>query len=57
MSVTSVCNVNEYQVSVTSVCNVVEAVPEHLGNTTVYCLPDPRTVSYFAYEQLLRQSN
>ena len=58
MSVTSVCNViNEYQVSVTCVCHVVEAILEHLGNTTVYCLPDPRTVSYFAYEQLLRQSN
>ena len=35
---------------VSSVCNVIEAVLEHLGNVTVDCLPDPRTVSYFAYE-------
>ena len=35
---------------VSSGCNVIEAVLEHLGNVTVDCLPDPRTVSYFAYE-------
>lgn len=35
---------------VTSVCKVIEAVLEHLGNVTVDYLPDPRTVSYFAYE-------
>ena len=35
---------------VSSICNVIEAVLEHLGNVTVDCLPDPRTVSYFAYE-------
>ena len=29
---------------------VIKAVLEHLGNVTVDCLPDPRTVSYFAYE-------
>ena len=40
----------EYQVPVTSVCNVIKAVLEHLGNVTVDSLPDPRTVSYFAYD-------
>ena len=30
--------------------NVIKAVLEHLGNVTVDCLPDPLTVSYFAYE-------
>ena len=42
---------------VISICNVIEAVLGNLGNVTVDCLPDPRTDSYFAYEQLHRQCN